>query len=116
MWTSTFRAGGLRRYRSAMLFLAELYLPAGSSLASITERARSGVAQAAAAGTRVLFLQAIHLPRDESCFILYQARDASDVAAAGSFAGLAFDRISDAIVSHPAGPNPRSRQEHDQAP
>ena len=79
-----------------MLFLAEFYLPAGSSLASVAQRARSAVVQATASGAEIVFVEAIFLPQDESCFMLYRACDAADVTAAGS---LAFDRVTHAMVS-----------------
>lgn len=49
--------------------------------------------QAARAGADVAFVQAIFLPHDENCFALYQARSTFDVTAAGSLAGLRFDRV-----------------------
>lgn len=102
MWIPTFPSGRHARYRSSMLFLAEFYLPAGSSLASVAERARAGAVQAASAGTDIAFVEAIFLPQDESCFMLYQACCAADIAAAGSLAELAFDRMTDAMVSRGA--------------
>jgi hypothetical protein len=81
-----------------MFFLAELYLPTTRSLASVTYRARVGAAQAAGAGTDIGFVEAIFLPRDESCFLLYRAGCAADVSVAGLLTGLAFDRVSEAMV------------------
>jgi hypothetical protein len=86
-----------------MLYLAEFYLPARTTLASVAERAQVGAKRAARAGTDVAFVEAIFLPRDESCFALYQARSASDVTTAGSLAGLVFDRVTGAFLSRPAG-------------
>jgi hypothetical protein len=36
--------------------------------------------------------------------VLYRARRAADVTAAGALAGLAFDRVTDAMVSRDPGP------------
>ena len=36
--------------------------------------------------------------------MLYRARHAADVTAAGALAGLAFDRVTDAMVSRDPGP------------
>jgi hypothetical protein len=83
-----------------MLYLAEFYMPAGTTLASVAQRARAGAQQAAGTGARIIFVEAIFLPQDESCFMLYQAHRAADVTTAGALAGLAFDRVTDAIVSH----------------
>jgi hypothetical protein len=82
-----------------MLYLAEFYLPAETTVASLAQRAQAGAEQAAQAGADVAFLEAIFLPQDESCFALYQARSTSDVTTAGSLAGLRFDRVTDAILS-----------------
>jgi len=87
-----------------MLYLAEFYLPAGTTLASVAQRARDGAEQAAGSGADIIFVEAIFLPQDESCFVLYRAHRAADVTAAGSLAGLAFDRVSDAMVSRDPGP------------
>lgn len=86
-----------------MLYLAEFYLPAGTTPASIAQRARAGAEQAAGTGTDITFVEAILLPQDQSCFALYRAERAADVTAAGSLAGLAFDRVTDAMVSHDTG-------------
>jgi hypothetical protein len=72
-------------------------------LACLVQRARAGAERTTSAGAEVAFVEAIFLPRDESCFALYQARSASDVIAAGSLAGLVFDRVTDAIVSPGTG-------------
>jgi hypothetical protein len=86
-----------------MFYLAEFYLPGGTTLARLVQRARAGAERTTRGGAEVAFVEAIFLPRDESCFALYRARSASDVIAAGSLAGLVFDRITDAIVSPGTG-------------
>jgi hypothetical protein len=87
-----------------MLYLAEFYMPAESTLSSVAERARAGAEQTAGAGGDVIFVEAIFLPQDESCFVLYQANRAADVIAAGSLARLSFDRVTDAMISRGTGP------------
>jgi hypothetical protein len=82
-----------------MLYLAEFYLPGGSSLDGVACRARAGAELAARAGARVSFVTAIFVPQDESCYALYRAGGAAEVTAAGSLAGLAFDRVTAAVVS-----------------
>lgn len=91
-------------YHPGMFYLAEFYLPAGSTLASVASRARAGAEQATGTGADIIFVEAIFLPQDESCFVLYQARCAADVTAAGSATGLAFDRVTDAIISRETSP------------
>lgn len=80
-----------------MRYLAELYLPATTALAEVAGKARAGAEQAGRTGARIRFLQAIFVPQDESCFVLYLASSAADVSAAGTAAGLIFDRIVPAI-------------------
>lgn len=91
-----------------MLYLAEFYLPARGTLASVAQRARTGAEQAARTGIDIAFVEAIFLPHDENCFVLYRAPCAADVTAAGSLAGLAFERVTSAIVSRAPGPQPPS--------
>jgi hypothetical protein len=81
-----------------MLYLAEFYLPGSASLAAVVERARAGALTADSAGTCVTFVRAIFVPRDESCFALYEAGSGQAVAAAGARAGLAFDRVIEAVA------------------
>lgn len=104
VWISTFPAPARGDYRQVMLYLAEIYLPAGSTLASVAHRARAGAEHAAGTGAGINFVEAIFLPQDESCFLLYQAHRAADVTAAGSAAGLAFDRVTHAQVSRHTDP------------
>jgi hypothetical protein len=82
-----------------MFYLAELYLPAGSALGSVAQQARAGAAQAAGTGTDIAFVAAIFLSCDEICFVLYRAARAADVTAAGSLAGLAFERVTGVVIS-----------------
>jgi hypothetical protein len=86
-----------------MLYLAEFYLPAGSALSSVAQRAHAGAEQVAGTGIDIAFVEAIFLPHDESCFVLYRAVRAADVTAAGSLAGLAFDRVTSAVISRVPG-------------
>jgi hypothetical protein len=73
-----------------MLYLAEFYLAADSSVAEVARRASAGAGQDPAA---VRFIQAVFVPSDECCFLLYAADLAEDVITAGTLAGLEFDRI-----------------------
>jgi hypothetical protein len=73
-----------------MLYLAEFYLAADSSVAEVARRASAGAGQNPAA---VRLIQAVFVPSDECCFLLYAADSAEDVITAGALAGLEFDRI-----------------------
>lgn len=89
-----------------MFFLAEFYLPAGSALGSVAQRARAAAEQATGTGIDIAFVAAIFLSRDETCFALYRAARAADVTAAGSLAGLAFERVTGAEISRAPCPWP----------
>ena len=80
-----------------MLYLAEFYLAEDTGLEGIALRAREGATGAASAGADIRFVQAIFVPQDESCFAIFRARSAHEVAAAGRLAGLVFDRIVPAV-------------------
>jgi hypothetical protein len=82
-----------------MYYLAEFYLPAAGALGSVAQRARASAEQAAGTGIDIAFVAAIFLPGDEICFVLYRAARAADVTAAGSLAGLAFERVTGAVIS-----------------
>jgi hypothetical protein len=77
-----------------MRYLAEFYLPRlGADLAGLARRARATAEQSSRTGPAVHFVSAIHAPADESGFALYEADSAAAVTAAGSLAGIVFDRI-----------------------
>lgn len=82
-----------------MLYLAEFYLPGDASLGGVVVRARAGAREAARTGADVRFVRAIFVPRDESCFALYQAGSVQAVTMAGALAGLVFDRVAEALSS-----------------
>jgi hypothetical protein len=82
-----------------MLYLAELYLPRGASLADVARLARAGADAAAGNEPPIRFIQAIFVPVDESCFMLYRAGSAAEVTAAGTRAGLTFDRVAAALAT-----------------
>ena len=82
-----------------MFFLAEFYLPAGGALADVAQRASAGAAAACTAGAPVRFVQAVFVPTEETCFALFEAPSAAAVSAAGSAAGLEFDRVTAALLA-----------------
>jgi hypothetical protein len=81
-----------------MLFLAEFYLAAGASLAEVATRARTGARRASMDGASVRFIQVVFTPGDECCFALYEAASEAEVTAAGTLAGLEFDRLGHAVA------------------
>jgi Nickel responsive protein SCO4226-like len=77
-----------------MHYLAEFYLPGhDADIVTLAHRIRAMAEQANQTGAAVRFVNAIHAPEDESCFAIYEAATAEAVMAAGSLAGIAFDRI-----------------------
>ena len=82
-----------------MLYVAEFYLPRGASVDGVARRARAGAAEAAGRGYQIRFVQAIFVPPDEICLILYQAESAEQVSFAGTESGLDFDRVSEALAA-----------------
>ena len=103
MWVSAFTWQRPARSVRNVIYLTEFYLPAGSSLAGVAQRARAGAARATATGADVAFLGAIFVSRDETCFALYRAGSPPEVTAAGTLAGFVFDRVADAAVSAEMG-------------
>jgi len=49
--------------------------------------------------TRVRFDQSIHIPADETCFYVFEARSAADVVDLANRAGLDATRIVEAFTS-----------------
>lgn len=78
-----------------MRYLAEFYLPeAGARLDELAARARAAAERLSAAGLTVAFVRAVHLVSDEICFAIYDAASAEATVAAGTAAGIAFDRVT----------------------
>jgi len=77
-----------------MRYLAEFYLPGCDvDLADLARRARVSAERFSRTGPAVRFVGAIHAPEDESCFAIYDADSPGGVTAAGSLAGIVFDRV-----------------------
>jgi hypothetical protein len=86
-----------------MRFLAEFYLPAqGTDLDGLATAFRSAAERPGIHDGRVVrFINAIYIPQDETCFVVFEAESAAAVAAAGELAGLTFDRIVQAMTTPP---------------
>jgi hypothetical protein len=93
VWSSAFTWPGGPAYAPAVLYLAEFYLPEDSVLTEVARAMVAGAAEAAAAGEAVSLIDLIFVAADETCFALFAASSPDTVAAAGSLAGLTFDRV-----------------------
>ncbi len=82
-----------------MLFLAECYLPRPALLDDVARLARDAAEDTARGGVRIRLIQAIFVPLDETCFVLYEAESAADVVAAGMLATLDFHHVAEALAA-----------------
>jgi hypothetical protein len=82
-------------------FLVEMYMPRlrAGEVEKAAERARAAAAALRRSGSDVCYLRLIFVPDDETCFHLFEAASAETVRVAGHFAGLAFDRVTEAVES-----------------
>jgi hypothetical protein len=62
-------------------------------------RARSAAEELTRSGTRVGFDGSIHIPEDEICFFVFEARSGRDAALAAAHAGLDPFRVVEAVPS-----------------
>jgi len=79
-------------------FLVEVYTPRldEAALAKLVARLETA-AEAMSAEIPLTYLRSIHVPEDETCFHLFEAKSAEVVREAGRRAGLTFDRITEAV-------------------
>ena len=80
-------------------YLLELYVSraSGGSFGRGLERARKAAEQLTLEGTPVRYVRGIFVPEDETCFFLYEAGSADAAHLAAERAGLAVERISEAV-------------------
>jgi hypothetical protein len=81
-------------------FMVELYAPRAdrAALQARAERARLAAEQVSREGTPVRYVRSIFVPDDETCFLLYEAEHAADVAQAARRACVQFDRVAEALT------------------
>lgn len=81
-------------------FLVELYISrTNEQRAESVGRARLAAEELTRAGTPVRYLRSIFIPRDETCFLLFEAASAEHVRDAARRAELRFERISEAVTA-----------------
>jgi hypothetical protein len=80
------------------VFLLESYLPrAANALETAQESARGATELAARDGVAVRYLRTTLVPADETCMHLFEAASIEAVEQAAARAGLAWDRIVEAL-------------------
>ena len=79
-------------------YLLEAYTPASALLKDVEARVRSAAAELSESGTPVRYVRSIFVPEDETCFYLYEAASAEDVAKAARRAALPFERVAEAVT------------------
>jgi hypothetical protein len=82
-------------------YLVETYLPRGRAgePGDRERQARSAAEELTREQTHVRFLRSIHVPEDELCFFVFDARSAEDVALAARRAGFDPIRVVEAVSS-----------------
>jgi hypothetical protein len=80
-------------------YLVELYVSREDAalVEHSVEQAQSAAAQLTEEGTPVRYVQAIFVPEDETCFLLYEAESAEAVREAARRAGLPSERVTQAL-------------------
>ncbi len=81
-------------------FLVECYLSRADTAAATdgSEGARRAADELTREGEEVRFLRSIFVPEDETCFYLYEAASVEVVREAARRAGLAFERVAEAVA------------------
>lgn len=85
-------------------FLVEGYLSSATpgQLAADGLRAAAAAAALTAAGQPVVFLQAMYLPQEQTCLVLFDAAAPEQVAEACRRASIPCDRVTGALLAEPA--------------
>ena len=80
-------------------YCLELYVPSGSDarIEEAADDARRAAEALATDGVPIRYVRTTYLDEDETCFHLFEAESAQQVAAAAHRAGLAGGRITPAV-------------------
>ena len=96
-------------------FLVEMYV-SRTELGAVergVERTRISATRLSAEGTPVRCLRSLFVPDDETCFLLYEAGSADAVRETLRRAGLAFERVAEAVTGPTtADPPAATRERH----
>ncbi|MGH3030949.1 MAG: hypothetical protein ACRDNE_09330 [Gaiellaceae bacterium] len=84
-------------------FVVELYVSRDSAgaIEEGAERLRGAAQEMRDAGIHVVYLRRIFVPEDETCLLLFEADSVDTVREAARRAGVAFERVTEAVE----GPN-----------
>jgi len=82
-------------------YLVETFLPRGASgeRTARERRARSAAEELTRQGTRVRFDRTIHVPEDEICFFIFDARSGREAALVAQQAALEPFRVVETVLS-----------------
>jgi hypothetical protein len=82
-------------------YLVETYLPRGASgeRTARERRARSAAEELTRQGTPVRFDRTLHVPEDEICFFIFDARSGREAALVAQRAALDPFRVAEAVSS-----------------
>jgi hypothetical protein len=80
-------------------YLVERFLPGdpAARLAAVGDRARGFAEQLWSEGIQVRYLGSTMVPQDQTCFCLFEGPSAEAVREVNTRAGLAFERILEAL-------------------
>lgn len=78
-------------------YLVETYLPAQANLDDVEGHATRAAQSITLAGAAVRLERCIHITEDETCFMLFEAESEAAVRQATEHAGLAPQRIVEAV-------------------
>ena len=86
-------------------FLLEVYVAQADSYGvdAAARRARAAAHAVASEGSRVRYVRSIFVPKDETCFHVYEADSIGTVHEAARRAGLAVDRVVEARSAEQRG-------------
>jgi Protein of unknown function (DUF4242) len=78
-----------------MRYLVESYLPApgNDELTGLTARMRAAAEELAEEGAQLRYIEAIVVPEDEMCLLVYEAESPELVREASARAGIACERV-----------------------
>ena len=78
-------------------YLVEAYVSADGGAEQLAVRASQAAMELAREGRKIRHLSSIYVPRDETCFHLYEATSPADVGEASARAGMTAARVLEAL-------------------